>query len=498
MRIILLFLNIAVAVNLIHGSFVNPYPKFKSFSDGGDPGEALYLTKYIENGEVEKARNLALVNHPEMTIINYAGYFTVNKEYNSNMFFWFFPAKVNTDNAPVVLWLQGGPGASSLFGLFTENGPYSISSNDESNLQQNTFRGLFKLFAKNGPSGSKPKLIPRKYSWHLNHNLIYIDNPVGTGFSFTDADDGYAKNEKDVGENLLRALQQFFLLFPNLQKNEFFVSGESYAGKYVPAIGYAIYQDSKREDNEPQKPKINLKGLAIGNGLTDPIHQFNYGDYLYQLGLIDSNGHEQFLQYQNQGIDCIKNRDFDCAFDVFDKLLNADQYPQGSLFKNLTGFNMYFNYLKTDDNSGNAMGDFLQKTETRHSIHVGNNTFHGLEGENKVEDHLKRDVMNSVADWVAELLSHYPILVYNGQLDIIVAYPLTENYLKNLNFSGAEEYKTAKRYIWRVDNELAGYVKHAGNLTEVLVRNAGHMAPGDQPKWVLDMLLRFTHHKGFQ
>lgn len=345
------------------------------------------------------------------------------------------------------IFIKGGPGASSLFGLFTENGPYSISP--------------------------KLKLIPRKYSWHLNHNLIYIDNPVGTGFSFTESDAGYAKNEQDVGHNLLIALQQFFLLFPNLQNNEFFVTGESYGGKYVPAIGYAIYQDSKRAD-DPKKPKINLKGLAIGNGLSDPVHQFDYGDYLYQLGLIDSNGRDAFLEYQKQGVDCITKRDFNCAFDIFDRLLNMDQYPQGSLFKNLTGYNVYFNYLKTDDNGADSsMGVFLQTTETRRAIHVGNNTFHGLDGENKVEDHLKLDVMDSVANWIAELLSHYPILIYNGQLDIIVAYPLTENYLKNLNFNGADEYKTAKRYIWRVENEIAGYAKHAGNLTEVIVRNAG-------------------------
>lgn len=345
----------------------------------------------------------------------------------------------------VYLLNLGGPGASSLFGLFTENGPFSISS--------------------------KQKLVPRKYSWHLNHNLIYIDNPVGTGFSFTDSDDGYAKNEHDVGQNLLVALQQFFLLFPHLQKNEFFITGESYGGKYVPAAGYAIYQDSLREDSD--KPKINLKGLAIGNGLSDPIHQMNYGDYLYQLGLIDSNGHDLFVNYQNQGINCIKNRDFNCAFDVFDKLINMDQLPEGSLFKNLTGFNIYFNYLKTSDDNVAPLGDFLQKSVTRRAIHVGNNSFHDLEGENKVEEHLKLDVMDSVAVWVSELLSHYPVLIYNGQLDIIVAYPLTENYLKNLLFSGADDYKTAKRYIWRVDNDVAGYAKHAGNLTEVLVRNAG-------------------------
>lgn len=301
--------------------------------------------------------------------------------------------------------------------------------------------------------------------------MIYIDNPVGTGFSFTDSDDGYAKNEVDVGQNLLSALQQFFTLFPDLQKNEFYLSGESYGGKYVPAIGHAILKDSQLNDG---KPKINLKGLAIGNGLSDPLHQLDYGDYLYQLGLIDSNGRDQFLALQDKGADCIKAKDFKCAFNVFDQLINMDQLPEGSLFKNLTGFDVYFNYLKTVDDGDVPLGEFLQKSETRRAIHVGNNTFHDLSGsENKVEIHLENDVCDSVAEWVAELLSHYPVLIYNGQLDIIVAYPLTENYLKNLQFNGAEEYKTAKRYIWRVDNEVAGYAKHAGNLTEVLVRNAG-------------------------
>lgn len=365
--------------------------------------------------------------------------------------------------------LQGGPGASSLFGLFTENGPFFVTS--------------------------KGKLQPRKYSWHLNHNLLYIDNPVGTGFSFVENDAGYATNERDVGRDLFAALRQFFIMFSELRENPFYVTGESYAGKYVPAVSYAIHKHSRSTD---PRDKINLQGLAMGNGLTDPVNQMNYGEYLYQLGLIDTNGLQQFQEVQKQGIDCINKRDFDCAFRVFDSLIDHDQTKEDSLFKNLTGFDTYFNYLKPGgDDSDATMGKFLQMSETRKAIHVGNNSFHDLEGENKVEDHLRNDIMDSVKEWVIELLQHYKVLVYNGQLDIIVAYPLTENYLKHMKFNAADDYKTAKRYIWRVDNEVAGYVKHAGNLTEVLVRSAGHMAPADQPKWVLDMLLRMTTGKGF-
>lgn len=61
--------------------------------------------------------------------------------------------------------------------------------------------------------------------------------------------------------------------------------------------------------------------------------------------------------------------------------------------------------------------------------------------ENKVLDFLKPDMMESVADWAAELLPHYSILFYTGQLDIICAYPLVENFLRNLNFDAAEQYK---------------------------------------------------------
>lgn len=107
---------------------------------------------------------------------------------------------------------------------------------------------------------SQLKLIPLNYSWHVNHNVIYIDSPVGAGYSFSDDDAGYSKNKIDVGQNLFEALRQFFLLFPNLQKNEFFVGGHSYAGKFVPALGHAIHQDSKRKTSDPKKPKINLKG----------------------------------------------------------------------------------------------------------------------------------------------------------------------------------------------------------------------------------------------
>ncbi|GAB1860582.1 Carboxypeptidase [Camponotus japonicus] len=447
-------------------AFLNVYPKLKEYplADGEDPGTPLFLTPLIKNGEIEEARTKALVQHKDMgNVTSYSGYFTVNKKYNSNLFFWFFPAMHNPETAPVVLWLQGGPGGTSLFGLFLENGPFIVTANKT--------------------------LEMRQYSWNLEHNVIYIDNPVGTGYSFTDNKKGYARNEVEVGRNIHTALVQFFLLFPELQNNDFFVTGESYAGKYVPAVSYAI-----KNHNIKAKTKINLKGLAIGDGLCDPENQLQYGDYLYQIGLIDQNGKAEYQKYERKAREYIKQKKFAKADEIFSILINSDP---NSLFYNLTGFEYYFNYLIVNDNSNDSdwMSEWIQRVDVRSAIHVGNNSFH-YEAD-FVQEYLTDDIMRSVIGRLEDLVKHYKVLVYNGQLDIIVAYPLTENYIQKMKWSGAYKFAKAPRKLWKVGNELAGYVKSVDNLTEVLVRNAGHMVPYDQPKWALDLITRFTHNKGF-
>lgn len=449
---------------------LNLYPKIKQQPVGvtSDPGSPLFLTPFIEKGNIKDALTAAnVVFNGFKKLTSYAGYLTVNKAFNSNLFFWYFPAQTNSATAPVVLWLQGGPGATSLIGLFAENGPFSVRN--------------------------KHGLKLRKYGWTSNHNVIYIDNPVGTGYSFTDG--GYAQNETAVGNDLYNALIQFFQLFPDLQKNEFYVAGESYAGKYVPAVSYAIY---KNKNNPPANVSINFQGLAIGNGLSDPEHQLKFGDYLYQIGLIDSNTKQLVQNAEAQGIKFIQNQQWSDAFKVFDDLLNGDLNNHTSLFKNATGFTNYFNYLISNDTNPELsnIGSYIQRDDVRAAIHVGNSTFHGVENS-EVEKNLMEDVMQSVAPWISELLSNYRVLIYNGQLDIIVAYPLTVNYLQNLNFDAADAYKTADRHQWWVDGDIAGYVKQAGNLTEVLVRNAGHMVPLDQPQWAFDLITRFTYKKPF-
>ncbi|XP_066156894.1 vitellogenic carboxypeptidase-like [Euwallacea fornicatus] len=425
--------------------------RFLSSSVGDDVGEPLILTPYLEEGKIEEAQKAAKVEHSSFgNIESYAGYFTVDAAYGSNIWFWFFPSADNITEDPVVLWLNGGPGASSLNGLFIENGPFIVNENGSVSF--------------------------REYSWHLNHSVIFIDQPVGTGFSFTT--DGLAKNETKVGDDMYSALTQFFQLFPNLQNNSFYISGESYAGKYLPAIGYTILKK-----NPVAEVKLNLQGILIGDGWTDPEHQVDYGPFLYNTGLISAAVKVQIDEQKDLAVAAIQ----DAQWSEAQKHINTIY----SLTDEVSETNIY-NYIEDYDDSA-EWAELLTTTEYRAAIHVGS-TLYGDKGAGEA---LEEDVPKSVVPWVEELLENYPVLVFTGQLDIICGYPMVLDYLKTLNFTGADEFSKSTRKIWHVDDEAAGYVRTGGNLVELMVRNAGHMVPRDQPKWGYDLVYRFTRGKPF-
>lgn len=304
-------------------SFFNPYLPINEHSFDGAVKDKVIITPYVESGKIDEVRKLIEV--PTLkgnNVESYAGYATVNKTCDSNLFFWFFPAENNPKSAPVSIWLQGGPGASSLYGLFLEHGPYFLKPNN--------------------------KLSLRKYSWTKLASMLYIDNPVGTGFSYAKSLDCYSKDEEEVGKNLLSAVKQILRVFPELSSNPLYVTGESYAGKYVPALAHAIHHDND------QTFKINLQGLALGNGLVDPYNQLHYSQYLEQLGLVDFKGKQILSDLEDSCRSSISKGMWTEAFHCFDEILNGDM-KNITVFKNLTGFNTYYNYLYPN---GEPEGDF--------------------------------------------------------------------------------------------------------------------------------------------
>lgn len=165
----------------------------------------------------------------------YSGYLKTDIEGNE-LFYLFTPSQSeNPLNDPVLLWLNGGPGCSSLSGFLDEHGCV-----------------LSELYSD--------KLEYNKYSWNLNANVIYIEAPAGVGFSKS-KDLSQKFDDTMTAKGTHQALKNFFIEYPEYVNNDFYISGESYAGVYIPFLARSIITE---EGNT-----INLKGLLIGNGLTD-------------------------------------------------------------------------------------------------------------------------------------------------------------------------------------------------------------------------------------
>jgi cathepsin A (carboxypeptidase C) len=146
--------------------------------------------------------------------------------------------------------LNGGPGCSSLTGLFAELGPCRVN-----------------------PHGRGTTL--NKYSWNNNASVIFLDQPLQVGFSYSE-DERFPMDSDGAAEDVYTFLQLFFANNPQFAKNEFHIAGESYAGHYLPAIAKVVSEKNEAHRKEPSFMPINLSSVLIGNGLTDPLVQYEY------------------------------------------------------------------------------------------------------------------------------------------------------------------------------------------------------------------------------
>lgn len=435
-------------------------------------GTPLMLTEILETEGAEAAREASRVELPGSDQTSYSGFLTVNKTYNSSMFYWYFPAQDGNTSAPVLIWLQGGPGGSSLFGLFSEMGPYTLAK-----------------------VGTKYVALPRETTWNKHYAMLFIDNPVGAGFSYTDKDEGYCTNEEEVAENLYSVITQFYMIYPNELKNELYITGESYGGHYVPAFAYKIHQMS----SVPDTIAVPLKGIAVGDGWIDPVEMIPaYPDMMYNMGLIDENQRSVVQTYCSNTVDLINQGKMLDAFNEWDKFLNGDVWPYANYFHNCSGSNDYDNFLRTNAPAEfGYFGPYVNQPDIRKAIHVGNRPF---QDGHTCEIHLLADFMVSMKPRLQTLLDapqQYKIVIYSGQLDVIIGAALTERFLPTVQWSGQTDYTTAERMVWRIsdsDPDVAGFVRVAKNLQQVIIIGAGHIAPHDQPQRAMNMIDRMVQN----
>ncbi|RWS23090.1 putative serine carboxypeptidase CPVL-like protein, partial [Leptotrombidium deliense] len=277
------------------------------------------------------------------------------------------------------------------------------------------------------------------------------------------------------------------------QKNEFYATGYSYGGKYIPAIAQKITKESN--------PIINLKGIAVGNGFFDPYTNIAYGPYLYQLSLIDENQKLEFDRKEKEIQQLIDSERLEEAFRAMDVLILKALVTEPTYFNNCTGYNHYYDFLLTNDPiKSNAMVALLNKAKVHKAIHVGKHEFIlGGDTNFPVINALIDDFMRSVKDIVVDLLnSNCRVLFYSGNLDIVIPPVFTTRFLDVLNnWKYRDEYLNSERKIWKLTSnaDVAGYIKKATNFDYVVLRNAGHMVPFFQPRVMYSLIINFVQNE---
>ncbi|PAN07218.1 hypothetical protein PAHAL_1G319300 [Panicum hallii] len=198
-------------------------------------------------------RVAGLPGQPPVGFAQYAGYVTVNETHGRALFYWFFEATAAPDKKPLVLWLNGGPGCSSIgYGEAEELGPFLVQK-------------------------GKPELKWNNYSWNTEANLMFLESPVGVGFSYTNTSSDLQKlGDKITADDAYVFLLNWFKRFPQYKSHDFYIAGESYAGHYVPQLSEKIFDGNRAG---PKESYINFKGLMVGNALMD--------DETDQTGMID-------------------------------------------------------------------------------------------------------------------------------------------------------------------------------------------------------------------
>nr|XP_010910285.1 serine carboxypeptidase-like 35 [Elaeis guineensis] len=211
-------------------------------------------------------RVVGLPGQPPVEFPHYAGYVRVRREDEKALFYWFFEAEEGAEKKPLVLWLNGGPGCSSVaYGAAQELGPFLIRSNS-------------------------PNLTLNAYSWNKVANVLFLEAPIGVGFSYTNRSSDLGElGDRVTAEDSYSFLLNWFQMFPDLKSHDFYIAGESYAGHFVPQLAELIYEGNKRASKHSH---INFKGLMIGNAvLNDETDQLGMVDYAWSHAIISDELH---------------------------------------------------------------------------------------------------------------------------------------------------------------------------------------------------------------
>ncbi|KAI4316739.1 hypothetical protein L6164_024688 [Bauhinia variegata] len=426
--------------------------------------QALDQDEYIgPQDELMKADKVqALPGQPQgVDFDQYAGYVSVDPKAGRALFYYFVESPHNSSTKPLVLWLNGGPGCSSLgYGAMEELGPFRVNT-DGKTLSRN------------------------KYAWNNVANVIFLESPAGVGFSYSNTSTDYPKTgDKSTAEDSYTFLLNWLERFPQYKTRDFFITGESYAGHYVPQLADTILS----KNNLANKTVINLKGIAIGNAwIDDNMCTKGMFDYFWTHALNSDETQAGIMRY--------------CSFVTSDFSDQCNQY-QGRGEEELGDINIYNIYAPPCDStaakSGSAdygnnfdpctddyVNSYLNHAEVQTALHAKSTKWAACRGIGWTDSPASiLPIINRITS------SGISIWIYSGDTDGRV--PITSSrYSVNTLKLPVE---TAWR-PWYSSNEVGGYVVGYKGITLITVRGAGHTVPSYQPERALTMISSFLQGK---
>ncbi|XP_011627623.1 serine carboxypeptidase-like 7 isoform X1 [Amborella trichopoda] len=418
----------------------------------------------------------------------FSGYISVDEVNEYRLFYYLIKSENNPSKDPLLLWLTGGPGCSGFSGLVIETGPLRIKVEEY--------------------NGTLPALRYNPYSWTKVANVIYVDSPIGTGFSYSKSPPDYATSDSKTVKDLHKFLTNWFIEYPEFLSNPLYIAGDSYSGITVPVLTSEIANGI----DSGYRPVFNLKGYLVGNPVTDvefdsQVVPFAHGmglisDELFEATKISCNGKYAFPK----GSQCNLNMQavHECLSRINTPHILEPLCPFASprprveigtglrrwLHENSSGIHLQSTpiFCRT---YGYMLSHYWANNErVQEVLHVKKGTVNEWKRCN-YGINFKADVASSVVYHYNLTMRGYSALIYSGDHDSSVPFIGTQAWIRSLEFPIIDDWRA-----WLVDGQVVGYTrKYTNNLTFATVKGAGHTAPEYKPKECVAMLKRWISNE---
>lgn len=346
--------------------------------------------------------------------------------------------------------------------------------------------------------GGTLRLLNNPGAWNSVADMLFIDQPYGTGFSVAEHPELIpADTEVGAAHHLYLALWNFFDQNPDLAERPLIIAGESYGGKFVPSITHFILQLEAQDARGPRQPVLrhrrdigdrdapapnfSLRGMMVGNGLTDPVIQETmHAQIASDFGIINDGLKAELQLKEAQLVGLIGAGQWAEAHALRTAILSEITEKAG------LGTLLDVRRLQHYDEDDNVQR-FLNRTNIKAALGAKAAVDY-RSCSPQVRAAMSRDVMRSVAHLVPDILDSVPCLFFQGQFDGQDGAASNEKWILAMQWPGIQLFREQPSRLWHADGAVAGYWQKAGNLQRVVVRNAGHMVPHDQPTAAKAML----------